>query len=78
MCSAEEITIEEAAGQVEAERAEVRKNTGEAKGGVANDGHLKPVNSLKLRRLRCSSGKHLLVLVSIVGHIQITWERWND
>jgi len=37
----EEITIEEAAGQVEAERAEVRKNTGEAKGGVANDGHLK-------------------------------------
>ena len=41
MCSAEEITIEEAAGQVEAERAEVRKNTGEAKGGVANDGHLK-------------------------------------
>jgi len=33
---------------------------------------------LRLRHLRCLSGKHLLVLVSIVGHIQITWERWND
>jgi len=40
MCSTEEITIEETAGQVEAERAEARKNTGDAKGGVAN-GHLK-------------------------------------
>ena len=38
MCGAEEITIEETAGQVEAERVEARKNTGDAKGGVANDG----------------------------------------